>query len=295
MKIQLLLISSILLTYSGVLFPAQESETDSEQDKSSRFSQFLEKTKETFARENKEENGEDDIKEENVFSKPPTAPRPFNVEYKASLNAMPTGLKAEASLRKEDDHYLFTLQAKNWILSYFEKSAFVWNENSPCDLLTESYQFTFEGFGHVEAFQVHIDQENHTAFSETTKGNIEYQVPANVSDALAYLFKLQCDLRNNDLNPDYRIAYENGVDHYVFKYQGKETLRTSLGNFETLVLHRVYPENEDLETIYWIAPELDYLMVKMKHKQGKMVTATLKIKEIDFDIKKDKKTNNPEQ
>ncbi len=282
MKPRLLLFATLILALASMAFSSEPKEdVDNDAGKTSRFSQFLEKTKETFSREHKEEIVDDD---QPIFSKAPTAPRPFNVEYKASLNAMPTGLKALATLRKDDDHYLFQLEANNWILSYFEKSAFIWNENSPCDLLTESYQFTFEGFGHVEAFQVHIDQENHKAYSQSTDGSKEYQVPANVSDALAYLFKLQCDLRNNDLNPDYRIAYENGVDHYVFKYEGKETLRTSLGKLETLVLHRVYPEDEDLETTYWIAPELDYLMVKMKHKQGKLVTATLKIKEIDFKI-----------
>lgn len=213
----------------------------------------------------------------------PEAPKPFNIEYKVSLNGLPTGLKAEAKLRKHESYYLFTLEAESWMLSYQEKSAFHWDEKSPCDLLTESYQFNFEGFGQTEAFEVEINPDIYMAHSKTRKGSVQYEVPGNVSDALAYLFKLQCDLKNNNLNPNYNIAYDNGVDHYVFKYQGKEILKTSLGKLETLVLKRVY-QNDSIETIYWIAPDIDYLMVKMKHKQGKIVTAVLKIKSIDYNF-----------
>lgn len=213
----------------------------------------------------------------------PQAPKPFNIEYKVSLNGLPTGLKAEAKLRKHDSHYLFTLEAESWMLSYQEKSAFHWNEKSPCELLTENYQFNFEGFGQTESFEVEINPDIYIAHSKTRKGSVQYEVPGNVSDALAYLFKLQCDLKNNNLNPNYNIAYDNGVDHYVFEYQGMETLKTSLGKIETIVLKRVYQSN-NIETMYWIAPDVDYLMVKMKHKQGKIVTAVLKIKSIDYQI-----------
>ncbi len=210
--------------------------------------------------------------------------KPFDLEYKVSLNGIPVGLKAEIKLRKLENQYLFELHSENWVINYHEKSAFVWNPLEPCLLQTESYQFTFEGFGHTEAFDIHIDRESQTAFSNTRKGKFNYPVKPNVSDALAYLFKLQCDLKQGNLNPQYEIAYATGIEHYVFRFSHKETLRTPLGKVETLVLERVY-ESDKHETIYWIAPELNYLMVRMKHKEGKLVTANLKIKSIDFDIK----------
>jgi hypothetical protein len=267
---------------------------DQEDPKKGIFSSVFNKALEKFSLK---ESEEDEGIIENIKVSPPQAPRPFNIIYKVSFNGLPTGLKANAKLRKHENNYLFELTAKNWVLSYREKSAFSWHKESPCNLLTEKYQFNFEGFGETESFEVEINQEKFVANSQTQKGNYQYEVPSNVSDALAYLFKLQCDLKNNQLNPNYNIAYDKGIDHYVFKYVGKDVIRTSLGKIETIILERVY-KNDHIQTTYWIAPSVDYLMVKMKHKQGRIVTATLKIKSIDYNIKteiddlKDKDTNN---
>lgn len=291
-----LIFSQNLLAEQKVLASENHNESESP-TKSGTINSIFSKTLDKFSRKDENIKNENSNFNEQISStslQTPQAPKPFNIEYKVSLNGLPTGLKAEAKLRKHESHYIFTLEAESWILSYQEKSAFHWNKNSPCELLTENYQFNFEGFGQTESFEVEINPDIYMANSKTRKGNVQYEVPGNVSDALAYLFKLQCDVKNNNLNPNYNIAYDNGVDHYEFEYQGKETLRTSLGKLETLVLKRVY-KSDNTETTYWIAPQVDYLMVKMKHKEGKIVTATLKIKSINYDIDNLEKTENKEE
>ncbi len=240
---------------------------------------LLKSTLEKFKRD--DDSPESQVLDPKSLTPVPNAPRPFDISYKVSLNGLPAGLKAKAKLRKEGETYRFELKAKNWVLDYFEKSEFTWNPAAPCLLQTKKYQFDFEGFGHREAFEVDIDPENKQAESTNKQQSRRYQVPGNVSDALAYLFKLQCDLKNDELNPSYDIAYEKGLDEYIFEYQGKETIRTSLGKLETIVLKRIY-SSDKVQTTYWIAPELDYLMVRMRHKQGKIVTATLKVRSLKY-------------
>jgi len=262
------------------LHSAENAHEAKEPVKAGPISSMIEKTLDKFSRKENEDTA-NTYTQTKVIN--PQAPKPFNISYKVSINGLPTGLEAKSKLRKHENNYNFTLDAESWMLSYQEKSVFRWDKNAPCELLTEHYQFNFEGFGQTEAFEVEINHDLFLANSQTRKGKVQYEVPGNVSDALAYLFKLQCDLKNNNLNPNYNIAYNNGVDNYVFEYQGKETLKTSLGELETIVLKRVY-QDDNIETIYWIAPGVDYLMVKMKHKQGKVVTAVLKIKSIDYEL-----------
>jgi len=136
-------------------------------------------------------------------------PRSFDIHYKVSFNGLPTGIDAVASLRKHENHYLVELHAKSWMLSYHEKSAFLWNEKQYCDLQSEKYSFDFEGFKHQSFFEIEIDAEKNQALSKWQENEKQYEIPDNVSDALAYLFKLQCDLRAGNLNPRYAIAYQH--------------------------------------------------------------------------------------
>lgn len=208
-------------------------------------------------------------------------PKAFDIHYKVSFNGLPTGIHALASLRKFDNHYLVELNAKSWLLSYHEKSTFRWDGEKNCNLQSEKYSFDFEGFKHQSFFEIEMNSEDKLAVSKWPENEIEYEIPDNISDALAYLFKLQCDLRVGNLNPEYVIAYQKGIENYIFEYMGTEILKTSFGKIETMVLKRIY-SSEKYQTTYWIAPSLDYLMVKMKHKEGRVVTATLNIKEINY-------------
>lgn len=230
----------------------------------------------------------DDSQVENVAKS--LIPKAFTARYAVSINGLPTGLSAYSQLRTTDDHhFLLSLSSESWIMDYEEKAAFTWNKGDNCSVRPEVYQFSFEGFKVKSNFEVAFDYQRFIATSRSPKEKVEFEIPPKVSDALSYLLKLQCDLRAQIYEPTYLVGYEGGLDNYVFKYLGREEVKTPLGKFNTIKLERVYPSKRN-KTTYWIAPELDYFMVRMKHREGKIVRAKLSLKEFNFlsDLEEDK-------
>ena len=79
----------------------------------------------------------------------------------------------------------------------------------------------------------------------------------------------------------FRIADGKRVKDYQLVYVGEETLETPLGPVNTLHFERLH-DDPDRKSDTWIAPELDYLMVKTVHiEDGKPVEVNLVSASID--------------
>ena len=92
---------------------------------------------------------------------------------------------------------------------------------------------------------------------------------AGVLDELNAELQVREDLKNgNTLQPRYYISDAKGVDERRFIKQGTESIKTSYGTFNTIkvVLQHSKPERN---TVFWLAPKLDYLPVKVTHNDGK--------------------------
>ena len=76
------------------------------------------------------------------------------------------------------------------------------------------------------------------------------------------------DLKNGSLKSSYPLADAKEVENRRFVKQGSEKIKTSYGTFDTVkvVLEHGRP---DRSTIFWLAPKLDYLPVKVSHIDGK--------------------------
>ena len=76
------------------------------------------------------------------------------------------------------------------------------------------------------------------------------------------------DLKNSGLKASYYIADAKEVEGRKFVKQGSETISTKYGSFNTIkvVMKHSKPGRE---TIFWLAPKLDYLPVKVSHVDKK--------------------------
>ncbi len=77
----------------------------------------------------------------------------------------------------------------------------------------------------------------------------------------------------------YAVADNGRMRHFEFEIEGRETLSTPLGEIETLKVRRVrdYPRRD---TIFWLAPEYDCLMVRMTQRERNGTRFELLIREL---------------
>jgi hypothetical protein len=79
----------------------------------------------------------------------------------------------------------------------------------------------------------------------------------------------------------FTVADGRKVRDIVLAFDGRETLQTPLGKVETLRYER-QRDSEERESLLWVAPAWDYLVVKTLHtEEGRTVEATLVAAEIE--------------
>src|SRR5690606_27629135 len=91
---------------------------------------------------------------------------------------------------------------------------------------------------------------------------------AGALDELNAELQVREDLKGSGLKSSYLIADAKGLDTRHFVKQGNESVKTSYGTFDTIKVVLTH-DNKTKQSIFWLAPKLDYLPVKMSHQDGK--------------------------
>jgi hypothetical protein len=84
------------------------------------------------------------------------------------------------------------------------------------------------------------------------------------------------DLAQNKPRLIYNVVDRGELKQYQFQKLGDEKVQTQAGAFNTLKVKVVRSGNKR-ETVFWMARELDYLPVKIRHKEkGDVITTVIK-------------------
>ncbi len=93
-----------------------------------------------------------------------------------------------------------------------------------------------------------------------------WKMPAETGmlDKLLYQYAIMLDLDAGETAISYIIADGGKRKVYDFELIGEEVIETPIGSFQTVKLARNRPDS-DRETIFWCAPEIGYLPVKVEN------------------------------
>lgn len=123
---------------------------------------------------------------------------------------------------------------------------------------------------------IHFDWENNLIKSKVNKKTREIPLTSGVLDKLLYQYAIMRDLQNGDFPETYTIAEGSKMKTYYFKHMGEDKINTPLGDFDTIKVEHIKP-NDERKLVFWCAPELNYLPVKIEHTEedGKVTTAVI--------------------
>ncbi|WP_139853014.1 DUF3108 domain-containing protein [Acinetobacter pullicarnis] len=190
---------------------------------------------------------------------------PFNASYQFSYNGKNMGSATR----------VLTQNGNNWTYNFSAKAAAMASA-------TETSRFTFSNgaissnsFSRTSKILVHSNKLNisfnpSTKIISTQKDDKARSFPwkAGVLDELNAELQVREDLKAAGLKSAYFIADAKSVDTRQFVKLGNETIKTSYGTFETVKVLLKH-DKADKNSIFWLAPKLDYLPVKMSHQDGK--------------------------
>ncbi|WP_432452278.1 MULTISPECIES: DUF3108 domain-containing protein [unclassified Agarivorans] len=207
---------------------------------------------------------------------------PFEAEYAASFKGIPiaTGYRQLIKL----NHNVFQIKSRASALgggfSYDDTSRFSYQQEQVQTLGFVHKQKSL--FSHLQAIG-HPDRKGGLIVEINGKSH-HFEAPEDVKqlmDTAGFSVQLQNDLKNGLTDMNYHYNAIDEIENYRFNVIGKETINTELGEFKTLKLEQ--KKREGRKTWLWLAPALDYQLVKAEIIRNDKSWATLEATRITIE------------
>lgn len=200
----------------------------------------------------------------------PTEPSPpvqafstFNADYQVYRNGKSHGT-AKRYLHDKTDHYELGYSSDiSWLVfsdKRSEISEFVLEQGQ---LKPLHYLMKRSGTGANRHYELRLDWQNKQLFTgkKQTLKTIKWQ--DNWLDPLSYHQQLLLDLKAGKTDFTYEVLNRDGNSRtYHYKVVAEEPLALPYGNIRAIRIARI-EENSDKQVLAWLAPELDYMLVRL--------------------------------
>ena len=191
-------------------------------------------------------------------------PRLFTAEYNASYEGISADAQRSLTLDPATGTYTLssTVELKLFgssLTRIEERSVFLWIDEMP---LPQHYEFIQTGFGARER-TVEFDQGNGLAnFTiNEDKGQLMLDGPA-FDDLSGYLVAKE-QLTQGATEIRFNVVDRGEIREHYYKLVNRVRLQTPLGRIKALHLERVRGEESARKTEIWLAPDHDYLLLKL--------------------------------
>jgi hypothetical protein len=206
--------------------------------------------------------------------------RDYQAEYQLYWNGIPVGTSKHKVKELSPNH--FVAQAHSFpklkFLPYedFESSEFIQTNKQ---IRPQMFFFRTQENRKIEEGTLSFNWKTLNLTKQIKKKPIKQESISPIAhDRITQFFQLREDIKNGKSHLSYTIMDVNKLIQWQFRVVGYETVDTALGPLETIKIEHL-TDNKDRRTQFWLAKELDYVMVKLvQYKHGK--------KNVDVVIKK---------
>ncbi|MCT7656602.1 DUF3108 domain-containing protein [Oceanimonas sp. NS1] len=196
----------------------------------------------------------------------------LRAEFAVTLNGDTPGVNTLTIDRnREQYHVHFSL--RHWLLDVDQKASFAWQD---CTARPEIFNYQAKYLGTTREERLVFDQGTDMVLYQDKEGDKLLSAQGGVLDPVSFFFEARCDSMAGETAFSYQVIRDGKIKDTPFKVVGSEALRTGLGTLDTLIVERDRGDSKR-KTRFWVAPELDYLLVQISHEESSLlaVTATL--------------------
>lgn len=199
---------------------------------------------------------------------------PFKAEFRLHVSKIPTTIKATLSLEPLDapDRYRMRMYSRSLLIKNLEQSEFSWNECAP---RSQQYRHEFRGFGIRREHTMSFDWAQQEVLFDDGDEKGHYPISDDTLDELTMLLKAQCLFAEGLTEFTLNAAYGDKVRSHTFVITGEEEIETPAGKIQTLVIEKRRKKDSQRRTIFWVAPSLQYMLVKARHVENRALFGEL--------------------
>ncbi len=139
------------------------------------------------------------------------------------------------------------------------------------------YHYLFNDSGSKRNAWILFDRDNLVAKSLYKRVTVELDIQSDHVDRLLEQLVFRADLMAGRVADKYLTVERNSLREAVYEKLGSETIVTKAGSFDT-VKYRRQRIGSSRSLIMWLAPELEYLPVRLQHFNEDKTTGTATLK-----------------
>lgn len=214
-------------------------------------------------------------------------PTPFRAEYQAKYKGFPISATGIRELtRTEDGRYLMTSSAKSFLASIHEQTLFTLGDKD--EIVPVEYQYHRTGIGRNRSAVLTFDWDSMEVLNNVQSKPWHMAITDGTQDKLSYQQRMRAELasawQTESPWPElhYQVADGGHLKEYSFQILGEEMIETPIGRVRTIKASRVR-NDDDRSTIFWLAPEYDFLLVRFEQTEKDGDGFKLMLKEAEFD------------
>lgn len=153
-----------------------------------------------------------------------------------------------------------------------------------CQVQSLSYSSTSERpFKSPSIQQIKFDWAAQQATFSTNENsdNTFFALDERLYDPLSFFFEARCELMAGQTHFAYPLIYKGKKRTHRYNVVGTEQVDTGQGQVETLVIERDR-SSKNRQTRLYVAPSLDYLLVKIEHQESRLLRLVATLKDMDY-------------
>lgn len=201
----------------------------------------------------------------------------FTLEYNNKITESENRLKIQHS----QNQYDITFEFDHWLLSANQKARFEMNQ---CDVRPQSYVATNKlPFKDATSETLLFDWNDKKASYNGRGEQKNFSLEAALYDPMSFFFMARCDLIAGKKQFTHALIHKGNKKNHTYKVVGTEIVETGQGKVEALIVERVRDSNKR-QTRFYVAPSLDYLLVKIQHQEGWLLTIAATLKSMDYKL-----------
>ena len=199
----------------------------------------------------------------------PTNPKeslkPYTALYESQIKGIDILFERQLSIQ-DNGNLLLTMRGEKFFFQVSEVSSFFQDGTTITPI---NYKYSFHG-GITRKKEIQFNTS--TGDINSLHKNKWFKLPKEkgVLDRLSVQEQLRLLLMTNVETPkrlNFRVADGSRIKNYTFLFLGEEILPTNIGDIKTIRFSREFESPDRLDDV-WLAPDLDFLMVKHVHTEN---------------------------
>ncbi len=204
-------------------------------------------------------------------------PKAFEANYSVSKGSMHLG-NLKVSLKYSANRYQYLKSTKSTGLAAMLTGIKVTEKTdgqvSGQRIIPQNYLYNQSRRGKSRIDKIHFNGKQAVGSYKKKKYNLPVQ--ANTQDRASLELTLAHDIQQNKQNLHYNVIERGKIKQYNFQKLGFEKITTPAGTFNALKV-KVVRNKKKRETIFWMAKEINYMPVKIRHQEkGDVITTIIK-------------------